>query len=61
MAYNSRFSELSWDEIKQLNHFVVKKVKNLNSSNIVIVADPIHCLQKYLLSFVGMLKILVQT
>ena len=24
MAYNSRYSELSWDEIKQLNHFLPK-------------------------------------
>ena len=51
MAYNSRFSELSWDEIKQLNHFVVKKVKSLNSSNIVIVADPIHCSTKISIEF----------
>ena len=43
MAYNSRFSELSWDEIKNLNDFVVKKVKLLDNSNIAIVADPIHC------------------
>ena len=43
MAYNSRYSELSWEEIKQLNEFVVKKVKSLNNLNIVIVADPIHC------------------
>ena len=51
MAYNSRFSELSWDEIKQLNHFVVKKVKKLNTSNIVIVADPIHCSTKISIEF----------
>ena len=43
MAYNSRFSELSWEEIKELNKFVVSRVKDLNSSNIVIVADPLHC------------------
>ena len=43
MAYNSRFSELSWDEIKQLNEFVVNIVKALDSKNIVIVADPLHC------------------
>ena len=43
MAYNSRFSELSWEEIKQLNEFVTKFVKKIDTSNIVIVADPLHC------------------
>ena len=43
MAYNSRFSELSWDEIKILNKFVTKYVKEEDSSNFVIVADPLHC------------------
>ena len=43
MAYNSRYSELSWEEIKELNSFVSSKVKKLNRSNIVIVADPLHC------------------
>ena len=33
MAYNSRFSELSWDEIKTLNKFVTKFVKEEDSSN----------------------------
>ena len=48
MAYNSRYSELSWEEIKELNYFVASKVKKLNKSNIVIVADPLHCSTKYL-------------
>tara|TARA_B100000212_G_C27385019_1_gene538994 strand:- start:14770 stop:15735 length:966 start_codon:yes stop_codon:yes gene_type:complete len=43
MAYNSRFSELSFSEIKDLNQFVVNKVKTIDKSNIVIVADPLHC------------------
>ena len=43
MGYNSRFSELSWDEIKKLNKFVTKTIKNLNSNNFIIVADPLHC------------------
>jgi len=43
MAYNSRFSELAFDEIKALNKFVVDRVKSLDSNNVVIVADPIHC------------------
>jgi len=43
MGYNSRFSELSWNEIKNLNKFVTKTIKNLNSNNFIIVADPLHC------------------
>ncbi len=43
MAYNSRFSQLDFNEIKALNRFVVEKVKELDTQNIVIVADPIHC------------------
>ena len=43
MGYNSRFHELSWDEIKILNYNVTKIVKNLNKNNLVIVADPLHC------------------
>lgn len=42
MGYNSRFSELSWDEIKELNAFVTKKVKALDPTHIMIVADPLH-------------------
>ena len=34
MGYNSRFHELSWDEIKILNRNVVKIVKNLNKNKI---------------------------
>jgi len=43
MGYNSRFSELSWEEIKILNTFVTRVVKSYGSNNIVIVADPLHC------------------
>jgi len=43
MGYNSRFSELSWEEIKILNTFVTKTVKCLGQDTIVIVADPLHC------------------
>mgnify|MGYP001287462128 CR=1 FL=1 len=43
MGYNSRFHELSWEEIKKLNRFVIKVVKELDNNNIVIVADPLHC------------------
>lgn len=43
MAYNSRFSELSWPEIKQLNEFVVTRVKEQGPDTTAIVADPLHC------------------
>ena len=46
MAYNSRYSQLTFEEIKELNAFVAKKVKELSSQNIVIVADPPHCSTK---------------
>ena len=51
MAYNSRFSELSWDEIKTLNHFVIKTVKEIDIENFVIVADPLHCSTDVTLEF----------
>lgn len=51
MGYNSRFSELSWDEIKTLNKFVTTKVKSLNPNNLMIVADPLHCSTKVSLEF----------
>ena len=51
MAYNSRFSELCWSEIRDLNEFVTKKVKELNINNIVIVADPLHCPTKKSIEF----------
>ena len=43
MAYNSRYSELSWDEIRELNAFVVGRVKAFGDDVIAIVADPLHC------------------
>ena len=42
MAYNSRYSQLSDVEIKELNEFCIKTVKRLDSQNIVIVGDPIY-------------------
>ncbi|HIF04412.1 MAG TPA: hypothetical protein EYQ80_03100, partial [Candidatus Poseidoniales archaeon] len=51
MGYNSRYSQLSWDEIKTINKFVTKKVKELNSNHIVIVADPLHCSTKVSIEF----------
>lgn len=46
MGYNSRYSQLSWDEIKELNEFVTKTVKGIDANNIAIVADPLHCSTK---------------
>jgi len=43
MAYNSRYAQLTFDEILELNRFVVKTAKSIDSSNIVIVGDPIEC------------------
>ena len=43
MGYNSRFSQLSWEEIKRLNSFVTSTVKDLGKDTISIVADPLHC------------------
>ena len=43
MAYNSRYSQLSEAEIKELNRHVTTTVKGLRSDNIVIVANPLHC------------------
>lgn len=56
MGYNSRFSELSWDEIKELNTFVTKKVKSLDQENIIIVADPLHCSTKVSIEFANHAK-----
>lgn len=43
MAYNSRYSQLSNDEIFLLNEFCCRTVKSLSSKNVIIVGDPIHC------------------
>lgn len=52
MAYNSRYSQLTFEEIKEVNRFVVTKVKELSQNNVVIVADPPHCSTKVTLEFV---------
>jgi len=51
MGYNSRYSELSNEEIKSLNGFVIKKVKSIKPDGIMIVADPLHCSTKTSLDF----------
>ncbi|MEP0356961.1 dihydrodipicolinate synthase family protein [Paraglaciecola sp.] len=51
MAYNSRYSQLTTEEIYELNGFCIRTLKNLDESNIVIVGDPIHCSTKQSLDF----------
>jgi len=51
MAYNSRYSQLTFEEIKSLNKFVVETAKAIDSTNIVIVADPPHCSTKVSIEF----------
>ena len=51
MAYNSRYSQLEFDEILALNEYCIKIVKELDSSNIIIVGDPIHCSTETSLKF----------
>jgi len=41
MTYNSRFSLLSWDEIKKLNEIVTRRIKSKPEECISIVADPL--------------------
>lgn len=43
MAYNSRYSQLTHQEIMQLNEFCASTLKGIDSTNVVIVGDPIHC------------------
>ena len=43
MAYNSRYAQLSFEEIMELNAFVTREMKRLDPQNIVVVGDPIHC------------------
>jgi 4-hydroxy-tetrahydrodipicolinate synthase len=51
MGYNSRFSQLLFEEIKVLNTFVTRTVKSLGMDTIVIVADPLHCSTKVSIGF----------
>jgi 4-hydroxy-tetrahydrodipicolinate synthase len=43
MAYNSRYSQMTFEEIRHLNAFVCRFVKACNPDHLVIVADPPHC------------------
>ena len=43
MPYNSRYSQLTSDEILSLNEFVIRRAKGLDQENLVVVGDPIHC------------------
>lgn len=43
MAYNSRYSQLTHSEIMELNGCCARMLKDIDSRNVVIVGDPIHC------------------
>jgi 4-hydroxy-tetrahydrodipicolinate synthase len=51
MAYNSRYSQLKHSEIMELNEFCIRFLKKLDSQNIVIVGDPIHCSTRETIEF----------
>jgi|UniRef100_A0A6C0BYP8 4-hydroxy-tetrahydrodipicolinate synthase len=51
MAFNTRYLLMSNIEIMEVNEFVIKKVKSLNSENIVIVGDPLNCSTKTSIEF----------
>lgn len=51
MAYNSRYSQLKHSEIMELNKFCIRFLKKLDSQNIVIVGDPIHCSTRETIEF----------
>ena len=51
MAYNSRYSQLTHEEILELNEFCIRLVKKLDPNNIIIVGDPIHCSTKETIKF----------
>lgn len=51
MAYNSRYSQMKHAEIMELNAFCAKTLKALDSNNVVIVGDPIHCSTQESLEF----------
>ena len=42
MPYNSRYSQLTEDEIFKLNEFVIHTVKQIDKDNFIIVSDCIH-------------------
>ena len=43
MAYNSRYSQMNHAEIRELNGFCARTLKDIDADNVVIVGDPIHC------------------
>jgi len=51
MAYNSRYSQLTHAEIRDLNEFCIKTLKRIDPTNVVVVGDPIHCSTKEMIEF----------
>ena len=56
MVYNSRLSLLNEEEIKRINLFCIKEVKNLNKENLIICAEPYHCSTEQSIKYVSYFK-----
>lgn len=56
MAYNSRYAQLSFDEILKLNTFVVEVVRSISPRIPVIVGDPIVCSTAHSIEFASKSK-----
>ena len=56
MVYNSRLSLLNEEEIKRINLFCIKEVKNLNKANLIICAEPYHCSTEQSIKYVNYFK-----
>lgn len=51
MAFNTRYLLMDNREIMDINQFIIKKVKSLDETNIVIVGDPLNCSTKTSIEF----------
>ena len=51
MAFNTRYLLMTNEEIKEVNKFVIEKVKSLAIDNIIIVGDPLQCSTKTSIEF----------
>ena len=51
MAFNTRYLLMNNREIMDINQFIIKKVKSLDETNIVIVGDPLNCSTKTSIEF----------
>lgn len=51
MAFNTRYLLMNNREIMDINEFIIKKVKSIDETNIVIVGDPLNCSTKTSIEF----------